>query len=264
MLSNKRNGLVVANWKMELSYKGEVEAAKAIKNLSKGHNWANTKLVVCPSYPSLSAVAQELAKVDGVEIGAQNVHAEDKGAWTGEVSLNQIAPFAQWCIVGHSEQRKLTGLNDEQVAQTAARLIQRGITPIVCLGETAEQRVQDKTIETVTGQMKKLLAVMTKMLMAKVVVTYEPVWAISANNPTELPDPSDMAGTMLLLRKIVSAEFGNETAERMMVLYGGSVKGSNVAGYVKEPGVNGVLVGSASTQPRQLIEIVNLVDSLIE
>lgn len=263
MLSNKPNGLVVANWKMELSYKGEVEAAKAIKNLSKGHNWASTKLVICPSYPSLPAVAQELAKVEEIEIGAQHVHWEDKGAWTGEVSINQIMPFAQWCIVGHSEQRRLTGLKDEQVSKTAAKLIQHGITPVVCLGETAEERAQDKTVETVTRQMKQLLAFMTRMLMAKVVVTYEPVWAISANNPVELPDPADMAGTMLLLRKIVSVEFGNEAAERMMVLYGGSIKASNVSEYVKEPGVNGVLVGSASTQPRQLIEIVNSVDGLI-
>ncbi len=263
MTSTQNSGLVVANWKMELSHKGEVEAAKALKNLSKSVAWSKTQVVVCPSYPSLFAVAQELAKVDLIEVGAQHVHWEDKGAWTGEVGINQVAPFVRWCIVGHSEQRRMTGLNEEKIAQTTSKLIQHGITPVVCLGETAEQRAQDKTIEVVTAQMKALLTVMTRMLMAKIVVTYEPVWAISANNPTELPDPAEMAGTMLLMRKIVSAEFGNEAAERMKVLYGGSVKPGNVADYVKEPGVDGVLVGSASTQPRQLLEIVQVVDGLM-
>lgn len=260
MIDQKKNKLVVGNWKMELSQKGEVEAAKAIKNLSKEHDWLHTQVVICPSYPSLPAVAAEMAKVEKVEVGAQHVHWEDKGAWTGEVSINQIAPFVRWCIVGHSEQRRLTGENDAQIAETAAKLMQRGITPVVCLGETAEERNQDETIAVVTEQMKAMLSVMTRMLMAKLVVTYEPVWAISANNPTALPDPADMAGIMLLLRKIASAQFGNEAAEMMRVLYGGSVKASNVGEYVKEPGVDGVLVGNASTQPRQLAEIVDIVD----
>jgi len=247
---------------MELSFKGELEVAKALKKGAKSNDWPGVEVVVCPSFPSLEAVSSELNKVDKVQVGAQHVHWEERGAWTGSVGVTQIAPFVKWCIVGHSEQRKLTGLTDEQINSTVNSLLQHGINPVVCIGETKEQRQADETVEVVTEKMQKLLSVINRSMLPKLVVTYEPIWAISANNPDVLPDPTDVAGTMLLMRKLVSAEFGGEAAERARILYGGSVGTDNVEEFMREPGVDGALVGSASIQPRKFLEIVEVVQGL--
>lgn len=258
----ERKSLVVGNWKMELSHKGELEVVKTLKKLCKGNSWSDIEVVICPSYPALGYVADELGKEKKIEVGAQHVHWEESGAWTGSVSVSQIAPFVQWCIVGHSEQRKLTGMKEELVGKTVASLLANGIKPVVCIGETIEQKEADQTIEVVSRQMKELLRFVNRTMLPKLTVAYEPIWAISANNPNEPPDPTETAGIMLLLRKLASTEYGNEAAERMKVLYGGSVKPSNVEKYVVEPGVDGVLVGSASLHPRDFIEIVNKVEEI--
>lgn len=260
MKSMDRKSLVVGNWKMELSHKGELEVAKTLKRLCKDKSWSNVDVVICPSYPTLGYIAEELAKLKKIEVGAQHVHWEESGAWTGEVSITQIASFVQWCIVGHSEQRKLTRMREELVGKTASNLLTNGINPVVCIGETEEQKEADQTIEVVSRQMKQLLGSITRTMLPKLTVAYEPVWAISTNNPGESPDPTETAETMLLLRKLASVEYGNEAAERMRVLYGGSVKSENVEKYVKEPGVDGVLVGSASLRPREFVEIVKKVE----
>jgi len=244
---------------MELSHKGELEVAKTLKKLCKGQDWSHVDAVICPSYPALGYIAEELKKEDKIDIGAQHVHWEESGASTGSVSIAQVAPFVQWCIVGHSEQRKLTGMREELVGQTVANLLKNGINPIVCIGETKEQKEADQTIEVVSNQMRELLRSVNRTMLPKLSVAYEPIWAISSNNPEEPPDPTETAGIMLLLRKLASNEYGNEAAERMKVLYGGSVKANNVDLYVREPGVDGVLVGSASLHPRDFVEIINKV-----
>ncbi len=256
------SALVVGNWKMQLSHKGELEIVIALKKLLKSIDLAGAAVVICPSYPSLPVLAEALKKHATISLGAQNVHWEEKGACTGSVSISQIAPFVEWCIVGHSEQRKLTRETDEEISHTARQLLNHGIRPIVCLGETAEERAADETVSKVTTQMRTLLANMTRSLLPQLVIAYEPIWAISSNQPDFLPDPADTAGTMLLIRKLAAAQFGNDIAQRMLVLYGGSVSSSNVGQYIKEPGVNGVLVGSASTHPRQFVEIINTVQQL--
>lgn len=256
----ERKSLAVGNWKMELSHKGQLEVAKTLKKLCQEQSWSNVDAVICPSYPALGYIADEFKKVNKIKLGAQHVHWEENGAWTGLVSISQITPFVQWCIVGHSEQRRLTGMPEDLVGKTAANLLANGINPVVCIGETEEQKEADETIAVVSRQMKTLLQHVTRTMLPKLTVAYEPIWAISSNNPGEMPDPDEVAGTMLLLRKLASIEYGNEAAERMRVLYGGSVKSENVETYVGEPGVDGVLVGKASIRPRDFIEIVTKVE----
>lgn len=244
---------------MELSHKAEMEMARSLKKLLAGKLSATDgDVVVCPSYVSLPAMAEFFAETDGIGVGAQHVHWEEKGAYTGSVSLHQISPFARWCIVGHSEQRRLTGLTDQFVSNTAALLIRHGIAPVVCLGETAEERDNDQTIERVTTQVNMLLDVMTRPALPHLVITYEPIWAISANNPDQSPDPNEVAGIILLVRKLVTARFGEDGAARVRMLYGGSVTDRNMSSFMDEPGIDGALVGGASIHSMKFVEIVSI------
>ena len=253
-----RRPLFVANWKMSLSHKATLETLKAIKKLSKDVP-DQVDVVIAPSFPSLAEVASFTSKADSLQVAAQNVHWEESGAWTGEVSVSQISPFVSHCIIGHSERRRLTGETDQQVAEKAALLVRHGITPVVCIGESWEERQAGTTVARVTEQAEALLAKLTRVGLAKVVVTYEPIWAISSNNPTAPPDPSEVAQNMLLIRKLAAGQFGNEAAERLRVIYGGSVTADNVREYVAEPGVDGALVGSASLKPTQFVSMINTI-----
>lgn len=250
----ERTRLVIGNWKMELSYGGQLELARSIKQLLPSVS-KNVDIVICPSYPVLAAV-REVLHGGVLALGAQHVHWEERGAWTGEVSVSQLASLVAWCIVGHSEQRHLTGMTDEQVCATAHLLLQQGITPVVCVGETREEHDTEVTIGKVTAQVAALLRTTTRTSLSKLVIAYEPIWAIGSG---EMPDPEEAASVMLLIRKLVAEQFDNEVAERVRVIYGGSVSARTAASYVTEPGVDGVLVGGASLKPRDFIEIVRLV-----
>jgi triosephosphate isomerase len=255
----ERTPLVVGNWKMELSYKGELELARALKRQLLEMR-LGVEVVVCPSYPSLAGVNGVFGKEGAVAVGAQSVSVRERGAQTGEVSVLQIAPFVRWCIVGHSEARAARGLSDDDVQQTVALLLAHGILPIVCLGESGEERAADATIQRLTAQMTIILNKLTRTLLSKVVIVYEPIWAISANDPETLPDPADVAGTMLLMRKLAAERFGGEAADRLRMLYGGSVSPDNAGEFAREPGIDGLLVGSASLHPRRFVDIVRAVN----
>ena len=248
----------VANWKMALSHKAAMETLKAIKKLAKNMP-DSVEAVVCPSFPSLAETSSFVGKISGLQVGAQNVHWEEAGAWTGEVAVSQIAPFVSHCIIGHSERRRLTGETDQQVAEKASLLIRHGIVPVVCIGENWEERQAGETVRRVTEQVEVLLTKLTRVALAKLIVTYEPIWAISANNPVAPPDPDEVAQNMLLIRKLVAGQFGNEAAERLRIIYGGSVDADNVKQYVGEPGVDGALVGSASLKPVQFVSMIKTI-----
>lgn len=244
---------------MELSHKGELELARALKRQFKGMSLTEAEVVVCPSHASLAAVGEVLGAKSKIGLGAQHVHWEEKGAWTGAVSVLQVASYVKWCLVGHSEQRMLSGVTEENVQRTANMLMQHDIVPVVCIGETREEREADQTVAKITGQVEVLLSKMMRASLTKLAVAYEPIWAIGTG---DTPDPIDVAGIMLLIRKIVAGRFGNEAAQRLRILYGGSVKSSNVEPYVKEPGVDGVLVGGASVEPRQFLDIVKVLQRI--
>ena len=254
---------MVGNWKMELSHKAAVECARAIKKMLSSVE-VSADVVVCPSYPALPEVAEIFKNSEKVGVGAQHVHWEETGAVTGAVSVLQVSAFAQWCIVGHSEQRELLGMSEEHVRDTARLLLTHGITPIVCIGETFTERQREETVSRVTQQMEVLLAGLTRPGISKLVVAYEPIWAISSQNMGETPEPAAVAEVALLIRKLTATKFGGDAAERLRVIYGGSVKPDNVAAYVSEPGVDGALPGNASTMVSQFVEIVKQVQKAAE
>lgn len=240
---------------MELSHKATTEVVGSLKKLLQDVT-LSADVVICPSFPSLAAVAEELKNNQKIQVGAQNVHWEEKGPWTGEVSVVQVSPFATWCIVGHSERRSLVGETDEQVQQKVVLLQRHGITPIVCIGETAEERAQERTVEKITQQVSSLLSGLNRVAISKLVVAYEPIWAIGTGVTL---DPNEAAESMLLVRKLVAERFDQEVAERLRVLYGGSVNADNVGTFMAEPGVDGVLVGGSSLRPLEFVNIIKAV-----
>ncbi|MEX1997202.1 MAG: triose-phosphate isomerase [Candidatus Andersenbacteria bacterium] len=253
-----RRPLVVGNWKMELSYKATLETVTALKKLLKNIK-VELDVVICPSFPMLAEVQVALGQSEKVALGAQNVHWEEKGAWTGEVSVTQIEPIVSWCIVGHSERRELTGETDQQVQAKANLLVQHGVTPIICIGETLAEYEADQTVSKITQQIEGLLASVTRMALTKLVIAYEPIWAISTNNPPAVPDPTNISQLILLIRKLVAERFDADAAERLRILYGGSVKPGNIQSFMAEPGIDGALIGSASTHPLDFVEIMKIV-----
>jgi len=243
--------LIVGNWKMELSYQASLEVTKALKKRFKSTNGVD--IVLCPSFTTLAAVASEIGASTKLALGAQNVHWEEKGAFTGEVSISQLTPLVKWCIIGHSERRQLVRETDEQVNIKAQLLLKHGITPIVCIGETAAEHEAGQTIAKITAQAGSLLDSISRSSLTKLVIAYEPIWAIGTG---VTPEPNSAASTMLLIRKLAAERFGHDTAERMRILYGGSVKGDNAASFFSEPGIDGALVGGASVSPLQFADIV--------
>jgi len=246
---------------MELSQGGEMALARALKRHQKEFPDI-VEVVVCPSFPSLPLLCDLLAGTV-IAVGAQHVHHEEKGAWTGGVSVSQIAPFSRYCLVGHSEVRAAFGQRDDDVERAVHLLLRYGLAPIVCLGETADERAADQTIEKISAQMDTLLRKMTRASLSKVVLAYEPIWAISAQAPTQLPEPGEVSGVMLLMRKLIAERFDRDTAQRVRLVYGGSVKSETAGLYAREPGVNGLLVGAASLEPRKFLAIVNAVGDAV-
>lgn len=237
---------------MELSHKSAIEVASAIKKMIQVKSYP-VDIVVCPSYPSLAVVFDSLQGTP-ISIGAQNVHHEEKGAFTGSVSVASLRDFITWCIVGHSEVRKAEGDSDALVAQKAKLVLSHGIRPIVCIGETQEQHESDETISVISAQIDMLLSSLDRVSLLKTVIVYEPIWAIGTGR---LPDPNEVFEVLLFIRKRIAGHFDIELADRVYLLYGGSVQANNVSAYIAGPGADGVLVGGASIHPRDFIDIIS-------
>jgi triosephosphate isomerase len=242
--------LVIGNWKMELSYKGEIELARSLMSSLREMS-EQIDIVVCPSYPSLESIS-ELLRGARVGIGAQHIHWEEKGAWTGAVSVLHVAELVSWALVGHSEQRQLTGETETEIQKQIELCLKHGLMPVVCIGETAEERQQDQTVAKLSAQVESVMQQISRTSLSRLVIAYEPIWAIGTG---VTPDAVDVAGAMLLIRKLVAERFDQEAAQRLRVIYGGSVTERNCVSLLTEPGVDGVLVGGASVRPIEFVAI---------
>lgn len=239
---------------MELSHKSAVEVFSAMKKMMATKQYP-VEIVVCPSSPSLSAIVGECRDV-AIALGAQNIHHEERGAYTGQVSVAQIRDFVSWCIVGHSEVREFEGDTDVLVVQKAKLLFNHGITPIICVGESEADHTAGKTITVISAQIDVVLSALDRVSLLKAPIAYEPIWAIGTGT---LPDPNEVCEVVLLIRKKIAEKFDFELAERVRILYGGSVTADNVQDYVSGPGADGVLVGGASVHPRDFLAIIEKV-----
>jgi triosephosphate isomerase len=247
-----RTRLIAGNWKM---YKTVAEAVKYVADLrAMVTDVADVEIVVSPPFTALHAAAQA-ARGSHIGVAAQNLHWEREGAFTGEIGASMIAEAgASHVIIGHSERRTLFGETDATVNRKLAAAMAARLTPIVCVGETLDQRDRNETFGVLDRQIKDGLDGVTAGQLVQVVVAYEPVWAIgTGRNAT----PAQAAEAHGHIRRRLQQWFGAEAAEQTRVIYGGSVKPDNIATLVGQPDVDGALVGGASLDPRAFFEIVS-------
>jgi triosephosphate isomerase len=252
--SPHRRPLVVANWKMNFT-PGEASdfAGRLLALLAKrGPGWIEAlDLAIAPAHPALDRLRGALSGSD-VQLAAQNLHPAAQGAYTGEVSLAMLEDLGcRFVLIGHSERRHLFGEDDEFIAAKASRLVGSSVRPILCVGETLEEREAGETLDRVTRQLAAVLDATGDGLASQLVVAYEPVWAIGTGR-TATPD--DAQAVHAEIRKNLIEHFG-ESGRQTRILYGGSVKPSNVRELLAQPDLDGALVGGARLDPEAFASI---------
>ena len=246
-----RTPFVAANWKMHKTVQEAVDYATAFLPLVDAI--PDVDIVLAPSFLALPALAEATAN-SRVAVAAQNVSAEPQGAFTGEVSLGMLrAAGTTLVIIGHSERRQLCGETDAGVNAKTKATLEAGLSPIVCVGETLDERETDRTFDVLDRQLSEGLAGLTPEQVAPLVVAYEPVWAIGTGR---VATPAQADAVHRHLRGQLASHFGDAAASACRVIYGGSVKPGNAAELMALPDVDGALVGGASLEPTSFAEIV--------
>lgn len=246
--------IVAANWKMNpTDSDSALDLVRGVLSVARGHA-DRVEVALFPPFPYLMGVAEVLAE-SGVKLGAQDCFWEPSGAYTGEVSPAMLKGWCQWVIVGHSERRIYLGETDEMVAKKAAAALASELSVIMCVGELSEQYDAGTSDQVVTAQVKAGLANCSADDSARLVIAYEPVWAIGTGKSA---DPEHAYKTMRLIRRVVGEMIGAGAARKVRVLYGGSVNSANVESYVELPLCDGCLVGGASLDADEFAHIVKV------
>jgi triosephosphate isomerase len=242
---------IAGNWKMFKTVNEAVVFVKELRGLVK--DVADVEIVVAPPFTALHAVAEAVRNTN-IGVAAQDLYWEREGAFTGEVSAAMIKETgAEYAIVGHSERRRLFGETDATVNRKVTAAIAAGLTPIVCVGETLEERERSETLAVLDRQVKQGLDGLTADQVMDLVVAYEPVWAIgTGRNATS----AQAAEAHAHIRKRLRQWFGGDGADRCHIIYGGSVKADNIRELIAEPEVDGALVGGASLDVKGFADIV--------
>jgi triosephosphate isomerase len=249
-----RKPLIAGNWKMHLDRAGAVSLAAEIVSALRGGRVdpQRVDLAVCPPLVYLDAVAQVL-RDSPLALGAQNAFYESQGAYTGEVSPAMLVDLGcRFVILGHSERRHILGETDEQVCKKVHAALAAGLTPIVCVGELLSQRESGQTAEVIRHQFRHSLAGLDAQQMGRVVLAYEPVWAIGTG---KVATPQQAQEVHAELRKLLETQYNASVAAAVRIQYGGSVKPDNAAQLLQQPDVDGALVGGASLNARDFLAI---------
>lgn len=246
-----RRKIIAGNWKMN---KTVVEAAALASELKKTVGQVTDPVVlICPPFTALTEVSI-LLKDSEIQVGGQNMHEADSGAYTGEISAEMLLTSGcSYVILGHSERRTLFSETDKLVNAKARKALAAGLTPIVCVGETLDQREGGITEKVIEQQISGSLDSFSESDMKKTVIAYEPVWAIGTG---KVATPEQAEEVHILIRKLLSRSHGSEIAEGVTILYGGSVKASNAAGLFEKENIDGALIGGASLKADEFSAIV--------
>jgi triosephosphate isomerase len=247
-----RKPIIAANWKMFKTPEEAAAYAEAFLPLVAGHT--RDEIVICPGYLALDTMVRACANTP-IAIGAQDMHSEDQGAFTGEISGPMLRSIGvRHTLLGHSERRHYNCENDWDVNRKLHAALAHGITPIVCVGEVQEEREEGRTSDVLLRQVKIALEGIEKEDAAPIVFAYEPIWAIGTGQSAT---PEMAAETHTIVRHAVAERLGPAVAAGMRILYGGSVKPENAASLLEQPEIDGALVGGASLNPQSFARIVN-------
>ena len=252
-----RKKIVAGNWKMNLDYAEGISLFSEIVNMVRDEKKGSQTAIICAPYIHLNS----LAKLGGdvVKIGAQNCHQNDSGAYTGEISAGMIKSVGcAYIIIGHSERRQYFAESDELLAQKTVKVLENGLTPIFCIGETLEERNNGSYFEVLKAQLEKGIFGLSAADFSKIVIAYEPVWAIG----TGLTASSEQAQEVhAFIRKEIAAKYSNDVAEGTTILYGGSCNPKNAAELFAQKDIDGGLIGGASLKSRDFVDIVKVFNS---
>jgi triosephosphate isomerase len=250
-----RKNLIAGNWKMNATHLEAIQMVQKLSYRLDAEDYDRVDVVVCPPFTALRSV-QTVIEADQLEIrlGAQTCHWEESGAFTGEVSPRMLSKLGvRFVIVGHSERRQLFGEDDSVVARKLRAVLDAGMTPILAVGETLEQRERGETEAIIGGQTRIALRGVDPDSVAAMVVAYEPIWAIGTGRTA---DPDIAAAAATAIRAVVEETHGAEAGTSLRVLYGGSVNPGNIAAFMAKREVDGALVGGASLDPDQFAAII--------
>lgn len=246
-----RKPIIAGNWKM---HKTVSEGVSFIEELKGKVAQSDVESVICAPFTMLKSLV-EVAKGTPIKIGAQNMHFEEKGAFTGEVSGEMLVNLGvTHVIIGHSERREYFAETDETVNKKTKKAISLGLTPLVCCGETLEEREGGKTLDKVKGQIEKAFEGISATDAPKVVVAYEPIWAIGTGKTASSADANE---TIASIRKVLENIYGSEVSEEIRIQYGGSVKPDNVTELMNQTDIDGALVGGASLKSSDYLALLN-------
>ncbi len=247
-----RKKIVAANWKMNMT---QAEAAGFVETfLRELGDFSEVEVVLVPPFTAIPKVSEMLNASQNVKVGAQNMYWEKSGAFTGEISAALLRElFVRYVVLGHSERRALLGETDEIVNRKVRAAHEASLRPIVCVGETLEQREGDEVEQVIGTQLRGSLAVLSAKEMGETVVAYEPIWAIGTGKTATAEQAQEVHA---FIRKTLSEMADEATANRMRIQYGGSVKPDNAFSLMSQPDIDGALVGGASLDPRSFAQIV--------
>ena len=245
-----RKPIIAGNWKMNMTPSQAKELVTDLIPLVKD---AACDVVVCPPYVDIALVA-ELVKGTNIQVGAQNIHWAEKGAFTGEISAAMLKEAgAAYAIIGHSERRQYFGETDATVNSRTKAALAAGIVPIICVGESLEQREKGETDAVVSGQVKADLADIPGEAVAGLVIAYEPIWAIGTGKTATDEQANETIG---LIRETIASLYGQAVADQVRIQYGGSMNPKNVKGLMAQPEIDGGLIGGASLKAPDFTQVV--------
>ncbi len=247
-----RKKVIAGNWKMHKDIKETIELISGIKNGLTPNE--NREVIVCPPFTSLET-AFALLKESNIGLGAQNMHFEDSGAFTGEISASMLKSVGcKYVILGHSERRNVFGEADEMINKKMLKALNSGLNPIFCVGETLEQRENGTTNSIIENQIRKGLDSISAQQLENTIIAYEPVWAIGTGK-TATPDQAQEVHKFI--RTLIADIYDEKTAGSLIIQYGGSVKPENSSELLNQPDIDGALVGGACLKPDLFLGIIN-------
>ena len=246
-----RTPIIAGNWKMHKTVAEAIQLAHAV--CEEAVNIKGVDVVLCPPFTALGAL-NTIVENTNVGLGAQTMYWEEQGAFTGEVSPQMVAELCAYVILGHSERRQYFGETDEGVNKKIKAALAHGLTPLVCVGENLAQNEAGETAAFVGGQVKAAFAGLSASDAVKVIIAYEPIWAIGTGKSADPATANSIIG--LSIRGALAQTYSEDVAQQIRVQYGGSVKPENVESYMAQPDIDGALVGGASLKPDSFMALV--------